>query len=227
MSQSRFAAAGLDALLVGSPDTARVLVVVLHGYAMRPEDLEPFAHSMRSTALFCFPRGPERAVPDGHCWWSIDNERRTRQLAAGPRDLSQEAPLGRAALRAQLAEFIGALRRYTGMAGPLVLAGFSQGGMLACDAVLHRAMPVAGLALLSSSRIAIDEWSRHREALRHLPVLVSHGRQDTDLAFAAGEALRDFHRDSGAQVTWQPFDGGHEIPLVVWRALRKFLAAIL
>ena len=45
-------------------------------------------------------------------------------------------------------------------------------------------------------------------------------------AFAAGEALRDFHRNSGARVTWQPFDGGHEIPLVVWRTLRRFLAEL-
>ena len=57
-------------------------------------------------------------------------------------------------------------------------------------------------------------------------MLVSHGTHDTDLAFAAGEALRDFHRNSQARVTWQPFDGGHEIPLVVWRALRRFLAEL-
>ena len=29
--------------------------------------------------------------------------------------------------------------------------------------------------------------------------------------------------DLSADVTWQPFDGGHEVPLVVWRHLRKFL----
>jgi len=55
-----------------------------------------------------------------------------------------------------------------------------------------------------------------------LPVLVSHGTHDPDLAFSAGEALRDFFRSSGARVTWQPFEGGHEIPLIVWRALRRF-----
>ncbi|MGE5183235.1 MAG: hypothetical protein ACM31C_14295 [Acidobacteriota bacterium] len=30
----------------------------------------------------------------------------------------------------------------------------------------------------------------------------------------------------GAHVTWLPFDGGHELPLVVWRGLRKFLRAV-
>jgi hypothetical protein len=27
-------------------------------------------------------------------------------------------------------------------------------------------------------------------------------------------------------VTWLPFDGSHELPLVVWRALKKLLARI-
>lgn len=226
MAQSHFEAAGLKSLLVGSPAEARALVVVLHGYAMRPEDLEPFAHSMRSPVLFCFPQAPQTAIPDGYAWWTIDNERRTRQLAVGARDLVNESPDGRAALRAQLNEFVGCLRQQQNLSAPLVLGGFSQGGMMACDAVLHGALEVAGLVLMSSSRIAIEEWSTQRQALQDLPVLVSHGRHDADLAFGAGEALRDFHIASGARVTWEPFEGGHEIPLVVWRALRRFLQEI-
>jgi len=30
-------------------------------------------------------------------------------------------------------------------------------------------------------------------------------------------------RQHGAAVDWLPFDGGHEIPLVAWRRLRKFV----
>jgi hypothetical protein len=47
------------------------------------------------------------------------------------------------------------------------------------------------------------------------------------LAFTAGEALRDFMLAGGAEVSWAPFEGGHEIPLPVWRDLRKFLGALL
>lgn len=226
MHQSRFNAAGVEALLVGQPDKARALVVLLHGYAMQPEDLEPFAHSIRLPALFCFPRGPRPAVPSGFAWWSVDDERRARQRALGPRDLAQEAPAARPALRAQLHEFLAQLRRLNPRA-VLVLGGFSQGGMMACDAVVCGAEPVAGLVLLSTSRIAAGEWSQSRAALRGLPVLITHGRHDSDLSFAAGEALRDFHQDAGAIVHWQPFEGGHEIPLVVWRALRRFLHQLM
>jgi phospholipase/carboxylesterase len=57
-------------------------------------------------------------------------------------------------------------------------------------------------------------------------VLVSHGELDDDLAFSAGERLRDFVAAAGAVVTWVPFAQGHEIPLVVWRRVRKLLDAL-
>ena len=109
----------------------------------------------------------------------------------------------------------------------MTIVGFSQGGMLACDALLRDGLDLAALALLSSSRIAFDEWQTQLHRLRDLPVFVSHGERDPDLAFAAGEALRDMAVAGGAQVTWLPFDGGHEIPLVVWRGLKKFLGQML
>jgi phospholipase/carboxylesterase len=99
--------------------------------------------------------------------------------------------------------------------------------MLALDWVLRCARDFDGLVLLSSSRVTTNEWLPRRARLARLPVFVSHGATDTDLAYSAGERLRDFVLESEARVTWVPFEGGHEIPLIVWRALRKFLGALL
>jgi phospholipase/carboxylesterase len=87
---------------------------------------------------------------------------------------------------------------------------------------------LAALALFSASRIAFDEWRALPPpgGLPGLPVLVSHGELDDDLAFAAGERLRDFLVAAGADVAWVPFTTGHEIPLVVWRRLRKLVSAL-
>jgi len=216
---------GLSALRVGTPERARMQVVLLHGYAMRPEDLEPFSHSLGTPALFYFPRGIHAVGATTRAWWPIDEERRSQQMTVGPRDLYRESPPGRPAARAALCAFLDAVRSQAPEL-PLVLGGFSQGGMLACDTVLCARQQVMGLVMLSSSRIAFSEWQSNFEVLAGMPVLVSHGQHDSDLAFRAGEALRDFHRDSKADVTWQPFDGGHDIPLVVWRALRRFLAEL-
>src|SRR2546428_564480 len=93
--------------------------------------------------------------------------------------------------------------------------------------LLRGSRPVDGLVLMSASRIACADWELKRERLRGLPAFLSHGRADRDLAFAAGEALRDFVLAGGAEVSWVPFEGGHETPLVVWRGLRKFLGGLL
>ena len=217
--------AELDNLRVGAPERARAQVVLLHGYDMRPEDLEPFSHSLNVPAIFHFPRGPLSTAAGNRCWWPINQERRAKQLQSGPRDLYEENPSGRAAARTRLCAFLDELRAQSPEL-PLLLGGFSQGGMLACDTVLCARQPVAGLMMLSSSRIAFGDWLANREALNGLPALVSHGTHDGDLAFSAGEALQDFYRKSGARVTWQPFEGGHEIPLVVWRAMRRFIAEL-
>ena len=211
MSEAPATIAGLRTIVVEPAAPPLLDVVMLHGYAMMPEDLAPFASSLGLPARFLFPEAPVEAIPAGRAWWDMDQEKKARQMAIGPRR------------RALLLEFLGATRQ----GRPVALVGFSQGGMLACDTLLRERPDVAALALLSSSRISADEWAPLASRLAGLPVLVSHGQRDPDLAFAAGEALRDLLQRGGARVTWVPFDQAHEIPLVVWRALRKFLAALL
>lgn len=222
MAESRAEIAGLRTLVVAPDDPGALCVVLLHGYAMVPEDLAPFAHSMGVRARFLLPEGMVEAAPSGRAWWPLDHEARARALAAGPRDLCEEHPPGMPVARARLVAFLHEVRRRWGER-TLALVGFSQGGMLACDVVLREGLPVAALGLLSSSRIAVDEWSPFVDRLHGLPALVSHGRADDDLAFAAGERLRDMLVDGGAEVSWVPFDQGHVIPLLVWRRLRAML----
>ena len=206
---------GLSAITVGDPGAATV-VVVLHGRDMSGSDLAPFAHSLGVPAYFVFPDAPLPCAR-GRSWWPVDSEARLRRLSLGPMDLWALDPPGRAEARDRLdtllAEFVS--RR-------CVLVGFSQGGMLAMDYVLHGGR-VDGLVLLSSTRIAFVDWQPRLPCLGGVPILVAHGRLDAELSLAAGEGLRDAAVEGGADVTWLPFDGGHEIPLVVWRGLRQFL----
>jgi phospholipase/carboxylesterase len=230
MSEHTVELGGLRAVGVGDRDAARVVVVLLHGFQMSPADLSPFAHSLQAPAWFLFPEAPLPAEPRGRAWWHIDAEARERALAAGPRDFAVQRPPDLPAARDQLRAFLAALA--PAVAGrPLVLGGFSQGGMLACDSVLRAgadALGLAAMALFSASRIAFDEWRALPPAggLSGLPVLVSHGELDDDLAFAAGERLRDHLVAAGADVAWVPFPQGHEIPLVVWRRLRKLIGSL-
>lgn len=214
----------MPTVLIGEKSSVELGIVMLHGYAMQPEDLSPFAYSLGVPGRYLFPRGPWPVPGGGFGWWPVDEERRSASLAVGPRDLAGEHPAARAPARSALAGLLKELRE--GSVQRLVVAGFSQGGMLACDTLLHEEVRVDGLALLSSSRLAIAEWHQQRDRLAGLPVMVAHGSQDTDLAFSAGQALHDWLRDSGACTRWVPFDGGHQIPLPVWREFRKFVRNI-
>jgi phospholipase/carboxylesterase len=209
--------AGLRTVAIG-PDDAKRVVVFLHGRMMEAADLAPFAHSLAVPALFLFPDAPLGAEPRGFSWWPTAAEARAQALAGRAPDLHAFDPPGRAQAREHLRAFCATIDADR----TLVLVGFSQGGMLAMDYVLHGGR-VDRLVLLSSSRIAYADWQPRLRALKNLPMLIAHGREDTELGFAAGEGLRDAALAGGAKLDWLPYDGGHEIPLVVWRALRRFL----
>ena len=206
----------LSALLVGPREAERV-VVMLHGREMEGADLAPFAETLADHTLWVFPDAP-LASTRARTWWPVDSEARLRGLANGPMELSQMDPPGRAEARMQLASLLTALAPQK-----LVLAGFSQGGMLAMDSVLHGGRRPDALVLLSSTRIAIVDWQPRAHVLAGLRVLVAHGDADAELSLYAGEQLFEFARAAGAHATWLGFAGGHQLPFVVWRALKKLV----
>ncbi|HET8899141.1 MAG TPA: hypothetical protein VFN09_10255 [Rhodanobacteraceae bacterium] len=208
--------AGLATLECGG--ASGPVVIVLHGRGMQAADLAPFGESLGLDARFVFPDAPLALAAGGRSWWPVDAELRAQADAGRPSDLYRFDPPGRAAARAAL----GALCDALAPDRQRVLVGFSQGGMLAMDYVLHGGR-VDALALLSSSSIALADWRPRLDALRALPLLIAHGRADDELSFAAGERLRELAVAGGAAVDWRAFDGGHGIPLPVWRALRQFL----
>jgi phospholipase/carboxylesterase len=212
--EQRARIAGLDCIVVGALP-ARSVVVVLHGRSMQADDLAPFAHSLDLETTFVFPNATF-AAERGFCWWPSDAEERARR--GGPIDLHALDPPGRAEARDRLRALCDALAPSI----PLALTGFSQGGMLAMDHVLYGGRADA-LALLSSSRIAFADWRPRLHRLTRMPVLIAHGDRDGELPLEAGRALAEAARRGGADVEWLEFEGGHVIPLVVWRALRRFL----
>jgi phospholipase/carboxylesterase len=200
-------------------------VVLLHGFMGTPDDLAPFARSLGVQARFVFPGGRVDLAPfglSGRAWWPVDTDTRADSIAAGPRDLSHFVPEGLDAARAHVDGLLDDLER-EGPPGPLVIGGFSQGAMLSCDVALRSPRPLAGLALFSGARIAAGAWRSLYASRRGLRVFVSHGRSDADLSFSAAESFQRELADAGWEVTWCPFDGGHEIPLVAWRAFKRWL----
>lgn len=202
---------------------ARAVVLVLHGLDMSPAQLEPLLRALKLPAWVALPAGPV-ARPDGrHAWWPVDDAARAARLRAGPADLHASDPPGRARARAAVHRTVDELRsRAPGR--PLVVAGFSQGALLALDCALQSPpLQIDGLALWSASRMAFGQWAPALHRLRGVPVHLVHGREDSNLALAAASALHEALVGAGAAVHWSPFDGGHEIPLQAWVGLRRMV----
>ena len=198
-------------------------MVLLHGLDMSPAQLAPLVRSLKLPALVALPSGPVERASGRRAWWPVDDVAREARLKAGPADLHDSHPSGRDRARAVVHAGARALReRAPGL--PLILAGFSQGAMLALDCVFQEPpLAVDALALWSASRLAFSEWAPAMHRLRGVRVDLLHGRADANLAIAAAQSLRDALVAEDAEVRWSPFEGGHEIPLQAWVGLRRLV----
>ena len=224
---------GLDVRLAGGPDREGggdgPVVILLHGFGAPGDDLASLWRMLRvpDTFRFVFPVAPLQlhgGLPDGRAWWMLDVDRLARDVASGRgRDL-HVVPEGLEAARERLLAMLDELDRQWGLpADQVFLGGFSQGAMLACDAVFRTSRSFAGLIILSGSIIAKQEWQERWPTRKGLPVFQSHGTDDPILAHNTAVELRDGLRSRGLPVAWHEFRGGHEIPFSVLERLGPFL----
>ena len=202
---------------------ARAAVLLLHGLDMSPARMAELVASLRLPAWVAVPSGPVARAAGLRSWWPVDDAQRAQRLARGAADLHASDPPGREHARAIVHGAAQALHeRAPGL--PLVVAGFSQGAMLALDSVLQEPpLAVDALALWSASRMAFGQWTPSLQRLRGVRIDLLHGRADANIAPAAAQALRDALVEGGADVRWTSFDGGHEIPLQAWTRLRRLV----
>ncbi len=180
-------------------------IIALHGWGAGAHDLlglAPLLHGGQAVVL-C-PQGPV-AVPFGggqygHGWFPL--------RMGQPPDV-EAFRHGSELLRDFIRQ---AVVRYPVDPEKIVVAGFSQGGMMAYELALREPARFAGVAALSSwlpSQLAEDlpKLPEHEG----FPVLIVHGtrddRIDVELARESREALRPY----GVGLTYREFDMGHEI----------------
>ena len=204
----------------------RAALVLLHGLDMAPSRLAPLVASLKLPAWCVLPSGPVERADGVRAWWPVDDAAREARIAAGPADLHDSFPRGRAPARDAVRAAARALHERAPDL-PLVVAGFSQGAMLALDCVFQDPpLRVDALALWSASRLAFAEWMPALHRLRGVRVELLHGRGDANFALAAGRSLHDALVAEGADARWSAFEGGHEIPLQAWVGLRRLVREV-
>lgn len=194
-------------------------IVMLHGYGSNAEDWLQFVETIRLpvNGRFLFPNGPWRGPSGARGWWWLNAERYVPEGQRFP-DFSAASPGGIKVASRLVREFL------EDVPGPIVLGGFSQGAMLSGEIAFQTEQPLAALVMLGGTTVNEAAWVERFPGRRSLPIFIAHGRNDGVLPFAIAERFAGKLKTAGLNVTWFPFEGGHNIPPPVVGELNTFLA---
>jgi phospholipase/carboxylesterase len=209
----------LDGPRVEPRGSATALVVLLHGYGANGDDLIALADGWRDwlpQAVFVAPNAPQTipGMPGALQWFPLTfrdpGERWRGVLAARP----------------ALDRFLDAeLARYRLVPERLVLAGFSQGTMLALHVGLRRNAPPAAIVGYSGLLAGPEHLA---EITARPPVLLIHGEADDLIPVDALHAAREQLAAAGVAVEWHVRPGlGHGIDPHGQRLAGHFMATAL
>jgi len=182
-------------------------VIWLHGLGADGHDFEPIVPMLRLNASlrFVFPHAPVRPVTinagmEMRAWYDIDPGRPT----AGTEDIRASADLVEELVRAEEERGVGRSR--------MVLAGFSQGGVIALHLGLRSEECFAGVMALSTY---VHNHERLAEEVSFasvdMPVFMAHGQMDPMIPIARAITSREALVGLGYDVQWQEYGMGHEV----------------
>jgi phospholipase/carboxylesterase len=202
-------------------------IVWLHGLGADGNDFVPIVNEMRLPATasirFVFPHAPVRPV-------TINNGMRMRawyDIAAG--NLTNRADLdGIRSSQAQLEALIAREKARGIDAARIVLAGFSQGGVIALHTGLRHAERLAGIVALSTYVVTPEALGADvASANLTVPIFMAHGTYDPVVRFEWGDASRRALEAAGCRVEWHAYPMQHSVVMEEIDAIGAFLGRVL
>jgi phospholipase/carboxylesterase len=192
-------------------------VIALHGWGANAQDLLGLAPMLfDGKAMMLCPQGPvELSVGGGmkgYGWFPL--------VPGAPAD-----PVAFAAAAERLRTFLDdVLPRYPIDPKRTVIAGFSQGGVMAYELGLRDPKRFAGLMALSTwfpdpLVESLPKLPEHQD----FPVLLLHGTRDPMLPIERARESREALRPFGVSITYREFDMGHEIRQDALKVLLRWL----
>lgn len=201
----------------------RYTIIWMHGLGADGHDFESIVPELRLSddlgIRYCFPNAPVRPVTINggmamRAWYDIVDMSLERQVdKAGVVESS-----------ASILKLIGSEIANGLPSENILLAGFSQGGVIALDAGLKCPHRLAGILALSCY---LPTWpeivSALSEANRSLPIMMAHGSFDNVVARESGRAAFEALTSMGYSVDWKEYPMAHSVCLEEVRDIAGFI----
>ncbi|MDF2177965.1 alpha/beta hydrolase fold domain-containing protein [Aliiglaciecola sp. CAU 1673] len=191
--------------------TPDAVVIWLHGLGDSGNGFAPIVPQLRLPASmavrFVFPHAPVRPVTINNgmqmrAWYDIKSLDFNNR--ADVQGVEESVALVRQLLEDEMAKGISSER--------IILAGFSQGGVIAYHLGLSFDKPLAGIMALSTYMCEPQKFAdRLNDANRTTPVLVAHGLYDEVVPCALGKQAHDVLLENGIPARWREYPMQHNV----------------
>jgi phospholipase/carboxylesterase len=185
-------------------------VIWLHGLGADGNDFVPIVQELSLPPLgirFVFPHAPMRPVTlNGgfvmRAWYDIVLQ-----------DLAMKEDESGLRQSQEMIEQLIAKEKSRGVPmGRIVIAGFSQGGVIALQTGLRQPERIAGVMSLSAYLPLPSKIEKERHAAnRNVPIFLGHGVADTMVPLSLGIASRDHLLKLGYDVDWHQYPMPHSV----------------
>jgi predicted esterase len=206
----------------------KAICVILHGLGDSHIGMAGLAMELQLDPVeYILPDAPDSYFGMGYSWYTIPEEffnpaRRMdrKELVESSRpEVERSCRLVHGlldTLRAQAPET------------PLILGGFSQGGLIALDAGFSWSHPLMAVFALSSYFPQADEVLPHASQGPDMPVFLGHGEADEVVAFEYGRETADALARRQPDLAFHAYPGlGHAVNAAELSDLSRFIERLL
>lgn len=201
----------LDRILIEPKTPATACVIWLHGLGDSGEGFAPIVPALNLPAnhsiRFIFPHAPEQAVTINQgnvmrSWYDIKSmDLHNRADMTGV--LASEI-LVKALIKEQIDSGIAAKN--------IILAGFSQGGVLSLFTALRYPEKLGGILALSCYLPTANTLPENcHQANKATRILQHHGEQDDVVPFSAGKMAQQLLIENGYRASWKSYAMAHNV----------------